>query len=50
MYTDCTECEKPLSKEDIEINKDKYENYFYPICDNCAERYTDRVLDIVMGE
>lgn len=49
MYLECTECEKPLSKEDIEKNK-SYENYYYTICEKCAERYTDRILGIVMGE
>lgn len=49
MYTSCTNCDKPLTEQDIERNKE-LENYYYTICADCVEKFTDRVLDILSEE
>jgi len=49
MYTSCTNCDKPLTEEDIERNKE-LENYYYTICAECVDKFTDRVLDILSEE
>lgn len=49
VYPECTDCNKLLGDKEITINR-KMENYYYPICDDCMNRTTDRILKIVYGE
>ena len=46
VYSECTCCYKALTPEEMQLNKQK-ENYYYSICTECLNKYTDRLIEIV---
>lgn len=47
IYPECTDCNKMLTDEEIQKNKE-HENFYYPICDECLHRATERVIKIML--
>jgi len=46
IYSECTCCYRPLTDVELQKNKEK-ENYYYTICDDCLDKFTAKIIQIV---
>lgn len=46
VYSECTVCFRPLTPSEVKLNQEK-ENYYYTVCEECLERYTNKLIKIV---
>lgn len=45
VFSECTCCLKPLNEEDMKMNEEE-ENYYYTICSECLDKFTNKIVKI----
>lgn len=49
VFSECTVCFCNLTAEEVELNREK-ENYYYTICEECLEKYSKKIIEIVNND
>ncbi|MFP3725663.1 hypothetical protein U8V72_10725 [Priestia filamentosa] len=45
LYPYCSKCDKELNDKEKQLNE-KYDNLFYPICDECLTKHTKTIIEL----